>query len=219
MRTMWLAILTVLVMVGGTSQTTEAAEISVLSGLYKQEKSKTNGDSTGGQSETEIGARYGDDFDQGMIWFGQGRLTLRSYEAAKGGKSPSSSTSLRLGGGLRLYFDAFTQGLTPFVYGLAEYVNDNTASVNGLAYTENETSGLFYEGYAGFRFGLDSVIFLDLEANLFSSALTATTRSETVSPDGAGGTTTTKSETSRTEVYVDTRDPFSSFVVSLGVKI
>src|SRR5690606_28589240 len=83
-----------------SSSASYAAEVSLLSGLYKQEKEKRGGEDAGDRSEIELGGRYADEYDVGMDWFGEAALTMRSYDAPSGQTSPSDSTSLNLGGGL-----------------------------------------------------------------------------------------------------------------------
>ena len=159
-----------------SSSTSHAAEVSLLSGLYKQEKQKQDGEDAGDRSEIELGGRYADEYDVGMTWFGEGIMTMRSYDAPSGETSPSDSTSLNLGGGLRMYFDPFTQAIAPFIYGKLAYLNDKQADL--IARTETETNGLFYSMHTGVRFGFDQNLFVDLELPLFTSALNATTTVE-----------------------------------------
>src|SRR6476661_3910238 len=103
--------------------TASAAEVSFVSGLYKSEKAKFEGENAGKESTIEAGARVGDAFDQKWAWFGQGLLSLKSYSAGKGSKAPSDSTSVNLGGGVRYYFPKWAEHLTPFGYGVASFQN------------------------------------------------------------------------------------------------
>ena len=192
------------------------AEVSLISGLYKTEKDKVEGDSFGEKTEIELGGRFADEYDVDMTWFGQANMVMRNYEEPKDGKSPSDSTSLALGGGLRMYFDSFSESIAPFAYGLLMYMNDKDAEFgNGLGYTETETNGLFYSMHTGIRFRYDQVIFMELEVPLFWSALNATTKVET--DDGAG--TETERESTRTELYFKTDEAFSAVQVVVGMAI
>src|SRR5690349_3586029 len=81
-----------------------AAEVSFVSGLYRSEKVKVDGNDAGKKSAIEVGGRFSDALDNDWHWFGQGLLTMRSYS---GSNAPSDSTSLSVGGGMRYYFSRF----------------------------------------------------------------------------------------------------------------
>lgn len=218
------AVILFLTLAGST--TLQAAELSLLSGLYQSEKSQYDGDDNGGKSTISAGGRFGEALDQHVHWFGQGVLTLRSYDAPKGGKAPASSTSLALGGGVRYYFGALSERLYPFVAALGEFRNEKDADFeSGGNFTESEANGLYYSGLVGMRMTLDSTFFLDFETSLFRSALFATeTSKDTVctaatTTTAAGCSQTPDTETRRTDLYVDTVSPFSNLVLSLGMKI
>lgn len=190
----------------------EAAEISLVSGLYKNEKEK------GGETKSEIsaGGRFADQLDAKMFWFGQGLLTMRSYS----GDGPSDSTSLNVGGGIRYYFNKLGENVSPFAYGLGEYRSNKDASQNGASYTETEENGLYYGAYFGIRLSLDTTFFVDFEAPLFDSALFGTEKSETTSTDPTTGTkSTSKSEKTKTEIFGSSTGALTSMRVALGMRL
>jgi hypothetical protein len=195
-----------------------AAELSFVSGLYRAEKDKVGGASAGKKSTIDVGGRFGDQLDQRWAWLAQGLLSLKSYGSGASGESPSDSTSLSAGGGLRYSFTKLGEAITPFALGLAEYRNDKDAEIQANGdFDETETSGLFYGAHAGLRIDLDKDFFLDLETELFESALFATAKTESTTFTTAGKVTT-KSETTRTELYANTAGAFDSTLVALGLK-
>jgi hypothetical protein len=196
-----------------------AAELSFVSGLYKSEKNKVEGSNAGSESTIEAGARVGDALDQHVAWFGQGLLSLKSYSAGSGGKSPDDTTSIALGGGLKYYFPALAEHLTPFAYGMASYENNQDSEYNSSGgFSETDTNGIFYGAAVGLRFGLDNDFFVDLETTLFDSALFATEKTTTTTYDAAGKATKSDSEKTRTELYADTTGAFQEMKVALGMK-
>lgn len=194
-----------------------AADVSMVSGLYKKSESEFNGNDAGGSSTIEVGGRYGDMIDGHLGWFGQALLAMRSYDAPSGVDEPSDSTSLSLGGGVRYIGKRWNESAIPFLWGMGSYRNEKTAELGGGAYSETETNGLFYSGGVGLRLTVDTAFFVDLETPLFESALFATSKTKT--PSTTPGTSGTESEESRNELYAKTYAPFASLVVSLGVKI
>jgi hypothetical protein len=207
-----------LVLIGlvALSAQAKAAEISLLSGVYQNEESKLNGDDDGGKSTISLGGRFGDQLDARILWFGRGELVLRSHDAPKGGKAPSSSTSLAVGGGLRYYFDPFSQSVAPYIEGEGSFQSIKDGKGGSAQVTETETNGLFYAAAAGVRVGLDSTFFFDFQAELFESALFATVKSETTT---IATNQTTKSETSRTELFGKTFGNFSDIVIGVGMML
>jgi len=194
-----------------------AGELSLVSGFYRSEKSKIDGDDAGKESTIDIGGRFADLFDTRTQWFAQGLLTMKSYDAGKNDKAPSDSTSLALGGGIRYYFNKMAEDVTPFAYGLAQYKNQKDAEQNTTGFSESESNGLFYGAAAGIRLGIDADFFMDLETTLFDSALFATDETETTSVNPANGQTTkVKRETSKTELYLNTSGAFQNVLVALG---
>lgn len=196
----------------------QGAEVSLMSGIYKQADYETDGDDAGKESTIDLGTRYGDKLDEDTTWYGQGRLTMRSYEEGELDAAPSNSTSLSLGYGTRFDFDSFTETSFPYLTLLGEYKNDKRADINGNSFTETEKNGLYYSAGVGVRVGLTIDVFLDLESQLFESALFATEKTETttVAPDGSE--TSSESETQKTELFVDSFEGFfNSVTVSVGM--
>lgn len=185
-----------------------AAEVSVVSGLIKNEKSKNKGKDDGGKSTIEVGARYAQPFANNMHWFGQALLALKSYDGPDGGKAPSNSTSIGLTGGVRLYFSEFSQTVQPFLSLSGGYLNDTDASMT----VETQRSGLYYYGHAGFRFDVDQSFFIELESELFESALWATKKEKSVQDDSID------KETTETDLYVSTLGSLNGTTVGAGYK-
>ncbi len=209
------SLLSLLIGFAALAQTASALEFSMVSGLYRSEKSKLDGDNAGGESTIDVGARVAGPIDLRLHWFGEGAITLRSYEDGKNFKAPDNSTSLRLGGGVRYYFSRFSEFAVPFVYASGHYRNDKKATYDALQTTETEVSGLYYGAATGIRLGLDKDFFLDFETPLFDSALFATEISETTPATGPKS----KRTKSHTELYVNTTGALSSVAVALGLKI
>ncbi len=192
-----------------------AMELSFLSGLYKSESDKVNGDDAGGKATIELGGRLGGEIDQRFHWFGESNLTLRTYDEGDSGDAPDNSTSLALGGGVRYYFSRFSEFSVPFTAAFARFKTDKNAEQDLTGITETESTGLYYGGRVGIRFGLDQDFFLDLETPLFESALFAQEKTELTTPAGVK----TKFSKSRTDIYLNTTGALSSMVVALGLKL
>jgi hypothetical protein len=201
-----------------------AAEVSLVSGLYRSSEEKVGGTNQGKETIINAGGRYSDELSTSLFWFGEGALTLKSYTAGPGGNSPSNSTGLTAGGGVRYYFNKLSEAISPFAYGKGLFKNEkNVARTPGNSnYTDTETNGLFYSGHLGVRFSLSPDFFFEVETPLFDSALFATEESETVTFTNAAGVTTrtsTKGERNRTELYADTDGAFASMTVVLGMRL
>ena len=197
----------------------QAAEVSLISGLYQSEENKLDGDDAGGEQVISLGGRFGDDMDARMLWFGEGSLALRSYDAPKGGKAPSNSTSLSLGGGVRMYFDPFSESVAPYVLAQGSYRNEKRGQPGVTTVIETEESGLYYGASVGVRIGLDNQFFIDLESVLFDSPLFTTETTETTTIAADGTTTKSKEETSETDLYIDTAGAFQNIVVGMGMML
>lgn len=198
-----------------------AAEISVISGLYRTSEEKSGGKSAGKESTINAGGRYADELGPRTFWFGEGDLTLKSYSAGAGGSSPSNSTGLRAAGGVRYYFDKLSEAVSPYAYGRGTFKNETSVErLGGASYTEAETNGLFYSGHLGVRFNLQAEYFFEVESELFESALFATTKSTTFVTDATTGTVTkSESETNRTEIYAYTTGSFGNMLVAFGMRL
>ncbi len=185
------------------SGSAQATDLSLISGFYK----KSAPDVGNGSSQFSLGARLGfGSSQQSRQWFAQANFASTSYS---GDGAPAGETSLALGGG-QIYFLKNFGGARSYLSWLLAFQNNETSNTN---VTKLKSSGLFYGGNAGFRFDLSKDFFLDLNAQLFTSALVATDTVET----SAGGTTT-KTETKRTEIYLDTLGGVNDLTIGLGLE-
>jgi hypothetical protein len=216
MRTLTLSLLTVSTLLA--SSLASAAEVSLVSGLYKSEETEIADNDAGKITTIGAGGRFSDQLDSRMYWFGQGMLTMRSYDKGDNEDAPSDSTSLALGGGGRYYSTKLAESVSPFAYGLGQYKSDKTASGTGSGFTETEDNGLFYGASFGIRLSLDTDFFVDFESELFESALFATRKTETTSY-ATGTKVTSKDETKRTELWVQSSGPFENMIIALGMRI
>lgn len=207
--------------VGLASSQLMAAEVSLISGLYKKEDTEVAGRDAGGKSSINVGGRYSDKLDGHMYWWGQGDLTLRSFDAASGGVAPSDSTSLALGGGVRYYFAKLTENTSTFIDGGGFYRNTKDASItSATSYTENEESGLYYGASLGFRINANKDWFFDFMAPLFDSALFATETKNDVTVDQQTNTKTeTETKTEKMELWASSFSGWNSIVVGIGAKL
>ena len=197
-----------------------AAELSLLTGLFKSESVKNEGQDGGGAKTFSLGASFGDEFDIDINWLVFGGLSIQTYDAAAGQAAPSNATGLELGGGMRYFLDPFTATAVPYLtlYGSFK----NTQTVDGRSATgasvERDTSGLFYGMKVGTRLALTTVMYLDVEAGLFESSLFSTeTRTTRAIVDGQ--VVKSESETTRVEVFGDLIAPFNSLTFGLGLLI
>jgi hypothetical protein len=194
----------------------QAAEISMVSGLYKSE-SDTAADTDVGKKQTiEVGLRFADPIDHGLYWFVQGDLQMKSYDKGDNSSAPSDSTGLALNGGLRYYFNKLGENISPYAEGALTYKDTKDAAQGVNQYTESEQNGLYYSGSFGIRFNLAREFFMDLQTQLFESALFATETAKTTALNG-GQSTTTKTETKRTELYIASTGPLAA-QVALGMR-
>jgi len=187
-----------------------AAEISVVSGLYKSEKKKVAGDKTGSKSTFSLGARYAEPLGDNYFWFGDGSLTIRSYDEADGFEAPAGSTSLDLGGGLRYDLVDYSKIVVPHLLGRVSFLNEKDGEISAPKATEKETNGLFYEAAVGLRLDLSTDFYIDLDCQLFKSALFSA-----VSSQGSDGT---KTETTHFDLFVDSQGSLGDTTVSMGWK-
>lgn len=188
----------------------QAAEISLLSGLYQSEESESGGANAGGKTTISAGGRFSEQLDGNLFWFAQGGLILRSFKEDAAGNAPSNSTSLNAGGGMRYYFAKLSENVSPFAYGMGEFKSDK----DGMGATETEKNGLYYSAAFGIRLGLGTDFFVDFEVPLFESALFATETETTTTAAGK-----TENETKKTELYVNTTGGLMSCQVALGMRL
>jgi hypothetical protein len=192
-----------------------AADISLVNGFFYKTADKVDGKNAGSTSLFGLGARYHEDMGGDLGWYGRGDLAMRSYSAADGRKAPGSSTSILIGGGVRNYFKPFAAGVVPFVGAGGDVRSQKSAEFSGSGFKETESSGLYYEGNAGIRAGLDSDFFVEVEVPLFVSPLFASTK-EVSFTDLTG--TEVKEETSSSSLWVDSSAPISQVRFGLGYK-
>ncbi len=185
------------------SSTALAANLSLVSGFYK----KSEPDAGFGTSQVSLGARLGFGASQNKQWYGEARFGSVSYS---GDGAPDGSTTISIGGGQYYFLRSFGSGVRSYLSWLVGYLNEES-ELNATSKTKS--SGLFYGGNAGFRFDLSSSFFFDLNANLFESALMATDTTEVT----AGGTSS-KSETKRTELYMDSFGGVDDLTFSVGIE-
>lgn len=204
------------------STSAQAAEVSLVSGLYRSEEMQIADVDAGKKTIIDVGGRFSDQLDTNMFWFGQGMLTLKSYEKGDTGPAPSDSTSLSLGGGVRYYFAKLSESISPYGSGIGQYksTQDGTPTAGGT--DESETNGLFYGASFGIRLSLGPDFFVDMETPLFESALFATTKTThdtaPVAP-AVGPNIKTEDESRKTELYVNTTGAFSTVVVAMGMRL
>jgi hypothetical protein len=194
----------------------EAAELSLVSGLYKNESSKIDGKSAGSASVIGAGGRYHDDMGDDYAWYGLGGFQLTSYSAADGRKSPSNGADLQVGGGMRKYFKPFTTGVAGFAAGDVFYGTSRDVEWSTTGYTESTSSGIMYEGILGLKVGLDSRFFAEFELPLFRNPLFVVTKKVTV-VDSTGAET--KQETTKTQLWADSFGTLMSIRVAVGMKL
>lgn len=191
--------------------TLQAIEVGLVSGFYQQEKQKLDGKDNGGKTTISLGARVADAYEGPYSWFVEPRLTMRSFDAPDGGKAASDSTSLALAGGMRWYFPEFSDSWTPFISGMGAIVNEKDANST----METETSGLYYGASGGFRINFHKQLFFDIECAFFESALFATVKSDPIDDTGSEK----KSESTETELFVNSRSSLSKTTFGIGMKL
>lgn len=199
------------------ANTASAAEVSLVSGLYKKSSTKADGKNAGSQSTLGAAGRYHDDLGGSMAWYGSAGLLFNSYTAPDGRSSPDSGVSLSVGGGVRHYFKPFGTAVVPFGALGGDIRNTKKVDWNSAGYTETTTNGLYYTGIVGLRAGLDSNFFVELELPLFDSALFSVAK--TVQVDESTGTKVEKkTEVTNTELWVDTQSALTKTMFSIGYK-
>lgn len=213
------AAITVLLCGGATSAmagSADAMELSLVSGLFRNESYKTNGNDAGNKTTLEAGARLAAPLDGRFFWLAQGSLTLRNYTKGNNAEAPSSSSSLALGGGLRYYFNKLSEHVEPFANLHGEFRDSKDATPESGGYTESDKNGLYYGADFGIRLSLQKEFFVDFEVPLVDSALFATEKATAVTfgPPKVSNT----SETKRTELFAKSTGSFNDFKVALGMR-
>lgn len=193
-----------------------AADISLVSGLFKKESSKIEGKNAGSTSVFGLGGRFHDDLDEMLAWYGQAELGMNSYSAPDGRRSPDNGVSLKFGGGVRHYFKPFATAVVPFASVGGDVRNQKEVVWTSNGYVDTQTNGLYYNAAIGLRTGLDSNIFVELELPLFDRALFAVAKKTTI-VDGATPSES-KEETTYNELWVDSFGPLQAARVAVGYK-
>ncbi len=171
------------------SQSAFSGELSLLSGFYRSISDDNNQDST----ELSVGGRYGLAVIKNQQWTIQTRIIQTKSD------SNADQTTITAGVGKRYLFKKLSSRLIPYLSWLA--------SISQTSGDDSTNSGLYYSGQFGLRISLNSSFFVDLENNLFTSALTATTK------DNADNKTQT------TELYISSFAGFSTTIISVGYKL
>ena len=197
-----------------------AADIAMVSGLFKNEEAKIDGTNAGGKTEISFGARYHEDMATSMAWFAHGGLSLKNYKGGKDTKAPDNTTGITMGGGVRWYFTPFSTAAVPFASGMGYYKNDKDVDYQAAGgFSETESNGLFYAGSGGVRIGMDSRFWVELETQIFDSALYATEKTQSKVVVNGEIQDGTKKQTTRTELFVGSFAPLTSTLVSFGMKL
>jgi hypothetical protein len=192
----------------GLSNHAFAGEISLMKGFYQSSKERDGLEST----NISLGARYLDSMGGKMAWYVDFSLGIKSYSAPS--NEPGNQTDINGGGGVRMKMPALTEKIIPYIAGGLFYKSETTApNWSPTATTWNQESGLFYGGALGLHFLLATDFFMDLESNLFTSALAGKVTNIHKTPTGE-----TKGETDSTDLFVDTTGAFDKTTVALGLK-
>ena len=199
------------------SSAASAAEVSLVSGLYKKSSTKADGKNAGSTSTIGASGRYHDDLGGSMAWYGSAGLLLNSYTAPDGRSSPDNGVSLSVGGGVRHYFKPFGTAVVPFGAMGADIRNTKKVEWTTGGYNETTTNGLYYTGIVGLRAGLDSNFFVELELPLFDSSLFSVAKTDQVD-ESTGTKVSKKTEVTTTELWVDTQSAVTKTMFSIGYK-
>src|SRR5438309_1213090 len=76
-----------------------AAEVSLVSGLYKSQSDQFADKDYGKKQTVELGARFSDALDQRTYWFVTGLVQMKSYDKGDFPSAPADSTGIQVGGG------------------------------------------------------------------------------------------------------------------------
>ncbi|MBF0442119.1 MAG: hypothetical protein HQK54_09455 [Oligoflexales bacterium] len=176
-----------------------ASELSLFRGGYKSTKRD------GGISSTQIGlgTRYALTPVGDMAYFGQAYVNQTSYGGS--GTKPENGSQMELGGGVLFYTKRLAPFLAPYFSFYGKIKSEKNTSDASPAV--EKITGLYYGASFGMQIRFEK-FFIDLDANLFESALT-----ETKEVTNAGA----KDKTTRTELYVDSVGTFQSTIVAFGI--
>ena len=194
----------------GVSSSLSAAELSLMKGFYQSTKVRDGLETT----NISLGARFLDGMGGKMAWYGDFSLSLKSYSAPS--NEPGNKTDINVGGGVRMKLAPLTEKITPYISGGLFYKTETVDLVwSPVATTWKQESGLFYNGGLGMHFLLSTDFFMDLESNLFTSALAGKETTTTKATPGGE----TKVEVDRTDLFVNTVGAFDKTTVALGIKL
>jgi hypothetical protein len=191
------------------SSVATSAEVSLINGFYKSEK-VTDGLET---TVIQLGGRYTDYLSARMAWFANVTLALKTYSASA--NEPESMNDIELGGGAKQFFPRLSEKLTPYVSAGASYKTlSGQPSWSSASTSWSEESGIYYRGDLGLRLNFDENAFIELETNIFNSALTAKEKRVVKTP-----TSKNESTVDRVELFVDSVGSFNNVTISAGMKI
>ncbi len=199
------------------ASTVLASELSLVTGLYQYKKYDPVK-----ESRFNLGGRYGEFFSdsKNLLWYVDGALGTVSYS---GRGAPDDGLEVKIGGGVRLFFEPLGDRFRPFAGVGGDFRTTKQFDDDALVPADVETSGIYYFADAGIRLLMgnlaefeasDVSVFLDFQANLFTSALFATEKRTVTDP-----TTGAKTENKRTnfDLYVDGQNNGLDMTVALGL--
>lgn len=207
------------VVISLSSTMASAHEISLVQGLMQTEKNKNKQTDTnaGGSTTTTVGAVYGNNINgsSGLDYFAGALLRMKSFDAPDGGKAPSNRSSVAFNGGVRFYAPVNSQSLLPFAAAKAEYRQMKDGEILAGGYRETDEDGLYYGVDVGIRGLFAEKYFIDFFIPVFQSALFSTSRKVT---RDTNGNVTADTETTKTDLYVDSDSQLVQIGIGLGMK-
>lgn len=204
-------------LVGFASVGLASPEISILSGVYRNESYKSDGKSGNTLNAIGAGARFADQIEGRWFWYTQGDMEILSYGKGGATGAPSSAVNLNAGGGVRYYFDKLADRIEPYGLASGSFKTERIASPGPNGYSEIAKNGLYYRADFGIRISLQREFFVDFEVPLFRSALFASEKT-TDAVYGDTGATSTSSEKSRVELFAASTGTLDSVNVALGYR-
>ena len=193
-----------------------ADEISLVQGVFK------NRASPGGFRESTLsaGGRYSQPWDDNIFWYGEAQLGFRTYSGG-GELTPSDSTSIKVGGGARYYFDHYSDRVIPFAMGRVHLarLRDAESGRGFQGLTERTETGIFYGSDLGVRFSLNDDFFVDIETEVFTSALYSKESNEISRVSQRGIRESKNARGSRSELAFNTSNAFTSMILVIGMRL
>jgi hypothetical protein len=216
---MWMRHLLLAVgLAGVTSAAFASPEVSILSGVFRNESYKNDGKSGNSLSSIGAGARFADQIEGRWFWYTQGDMEILSYSKGGAAGAPSSAVNLNAGGGVRYYFDKLTDHIEPYGLASGSFRTERVATPGTNGYSEVAKNGLYYRADFGIRISLQREFFVDFEVPLFRSALFASEKTTDAVYGDGGTTTTTSSEKTRFELFAASTGTLDSVNVALGYR-